>query len=90
MTICIQIGNSDNRLSQAEWSDFCYSMSALVKKHAEQVYFHGFSQGGEPWQNACWILACRNTDQFQQEVKSLRKKFRQHSVAWMTGQTVLL
>jgi hypothetical protein len=55
----ISIGNSDNRLTQEEWSAFISNMrTMLVVDWAGQLQVHGewFSGPDQPWQNANWCV----------------------------------
>jgi hypothetical protein len=49
--VIITIGNTDNKLTQQQWSAFCVDLSMLVKQHSEEVYFLGHSPSDTPWQN---------------------------------------
>lgn len=55
----IGIGNSDNRLSQAEWSEFCHATLALLTVFAKRHHNDGarlvgawYSEPSTPWQSA--------------------------------------
>lgn len=40
-TVTIQIGNSDNRLTQVEWSEYVEKVNNLVRDCAYAVHFNG-------------------------------------------------
>ena len=90
-TVTLQIGNSDDKLTQQEWSNFVTEMGGIVSIFAEQVHFHGGSPFGAPWQNAAWIFTPKMTEHtergFRDMVQSIRAKFRQESVAVTIGET---
>jgi hypothetical protein len=88
-TICIQIGNSDNKLTQSEWKDFCNYIHEVVTVWGCQIHFSAPSVGWADWQNAAWIVACedRYVEPLKTDIKKLTKKFRQDSIAWLEGVT---
>lgn len=52
----IQVGNSDDRLSQAEWSRFVTEMRGLLHRSEVQIHGEWFSGPDQPWQNANWCV----------------------------------
>ena len=91
-SVSIQIGNSDDKLSQIEWSAFIHKTSSLICNRADKVFFSGFSTPSEVWQNACWVFLIE-TDQSHllwDEMKNLCREFRQDSIAWLEGITVFI
>ena len=91
-TITLQIGNSDDKLTQREWAAFVGDIDHEINVLAEDVHFCGFSPGDAPWQNACWVFELE-TDR-ENELKALvtghRARFKQDSVAWTKGQTAFV
>lgn len=92
-TITIQIGNSDDKLTQKQWHRFIENIHDAVRIYCSEVHFFGASPGTEPWQNAAWVVVCR--DQFserelREEVKTQREAHQQDSVAWTEGDTELI
>ena len=57
MIAYISIGNSDDKLTQAEWCRFVGEVDGLVGA-CPQLTIHGrwFSAPDRPWQNACWCV----------------------------------
>jgi hypothetical protein len=88
-TITIQIGNTDNKLSQSMWAHFCEAMKHAVRKHAQAVHFQGGSDWDAPWQNACWVaeVSVHHTAALEKELNTIRKAFQQDSAAITYGQT---
>jgi hypothetical protein len=89
MDICIQIGNTDNRLSQQKWSEFCDRLYELCDD-AGFINFAGGAPTNAPWQNYCICLCTFGTttqERLLQYVTELRKEFNQDSVAWLQGHT---
>lgn len=89
MTITVQIGNSDNKLTQVEWSAFCQEVDKAVMSRTPNVYFHGFSHGAAPWQNACWVADFEKPPllHLRYDLRGLAVKYRQESIALTTGTT---
>jgi hypothetical protein len=93
MTVTIQIGNSDNKLTQAEWSDFVKLVGDYIERYVEdraaEIHFFASSAGHDPWQNAAWIVAITDEHEpsLRADISTARRKFRQDSAAWTTGKT---
>lgn len=84
-TVYISIGNSDDKLTQNEWSHFYASVEQIVRDHVECVYGRWLSEPSDPWQNACWcvevepdVAANEMRDRLRREVVA----WRQDSIAW--------
>lgn len=87
-TITVQIGNSDNRLPQVDWSQFYHSTEDIIKAHAHRVHFSGTSHPADPWQNAAWVFAPgEDTRQLKRDLAALCSRFGQDSIALTEGET---
>lgn len=92
-TVTLQIGNSDDKLTQKEWAGFIGQVAELVADCAAesngQIYFAGHSVATMPWQNAAWVfdLSAKQEWRFKSCIKSLRSAFVQDSVAFTVGKT---
>jgi hypothetical protein len=60
--IYITIGNSDNRLGQARWSNFCFSLEQVVGRLADRVFFVGYSLPNSTYQNMCASFHIKDDD----------------------------
>ena len=91
-TTVIQIGNSDDKLTQAQWSHFFNCVDCSVKKRANKIYFSGASYPSAEWQNAAWIFEIDETASLRlyDEIKVLCERFSQDSIAWTEGKTILV
>ena len=91
-TIIIQIGNTDDKLTQVEWSAFCRHMQAAINEHAHQIHFAGGAEYHMPWQNACWVFEISPVmaDCLRPKVIALRTEYRQDSMAWTEGETAFV
>jgi hypothetical protein len=90
-TITIQISNTDDRLTQAKWSEFVKEIQNSVSKYAT-VHFFGTSAGEAAWQHAAWVLVCEppGYEHLLADIKRIRQLFLQKSVAWTEGETVFV
>jgi hypothetical protein len=89
MTIVIQIGNTDDKLTQREWAAYVLMVKDTILRHCIQVHFFGGSQNYELWQNVAWVIEIAE-DKKNPLIKALtedRKVFRQDSVALTHGIT---
>jgi 2-iminoacetate synthase ThiH len=90
MTVVVQVGNSDNKLTQVQWSRFVRDVRQIVKEFATRVFFQGGSSWDAPWQNACWVFECYDEhlfEEFKQELAVCRDSYRQEAVAVLSGYT---
>lgn len=85
ITITLQIGNSDDKLSQERWSEYVRDIGC----HECQPHFFACSEGSQKWQNAAWVVTCHETEAvlLKGAVLEVRKMYEQDSVAWTEGAT---
>lgn len=84
MIVYVSIGNSDDKLTQKEWSHFVAWVHEEVFFHAK-IHGRWFSEAASQWQNACWCLEFESTEHAEKAREALikiRTHFRQDSVAW--------
>ena len=91
-TVTIQIGNTDDKLGQVEWAAYVLGMKTNILPYVVQVHFFGAPANWERWQNAAWVVEVSesNVPVLKKSVESIRKVFRQESVAWTEGTTELI
>ncbi len=89
-TITLQIGNSDDTLTQEEWSAFHAVIDAAVNRAAKQVYFAGSAPAAAAKQNACWVFDLEEDAPLRRLVTRIRETHHQESVAWTEGSTVFI
>lgn len=89
MTITICIGNSDDKLTQVKWSNFVADTEFRIEKYTSQIHFFGTSYGDSIRQNATWVVECNApyADRLKAELIAIAKKYKQDSIAWITGTT---
>lgn len=91
VTAVVQIGNSDNKLTQSEWAHFAECMREAVSENVFRIHFSGGSDWDAPWQNACFVAEV-NDEQVSglvDAVTKCRKQFYQDSAAVTFGNTIL-
>ena len=84
ITVYVSIGNSDDKLTQAEWSQYVVEIIARVVSigHAHGAWY---SLPHAPYQNACWCVEFDNAEDLaegREVATEVRRKWRQDSIAW--------
>lgn len=86
MIVYISIGNSDDKLTQKEWSDYWHEVNNLMA--GAGVNFHGrwMSSPNVEYQNACWCIEFdfgpKRREWLQSQLGWIAEKYRQDSIAW--------
>jgi hypothetical protein len=89
-TWVIQIGNSDNKLTQQEWYAFVCDVDSILLSYATCTHFNGGSDSRAAWQNHCWVFQVdeRNHDaRILSELRGLCVRYNQDSIALIRGTT---
>ena len=88
-TVCIQIGNSDDKLSQREWWSYCTDVSVACLQTEADIHFRGGPATNFPYQNYCFVLEAEDNvlASLKAGIVEIRKKYGQDSVAWTEGRT---
>lgn len=93
ITVYVSIGNSDDHLTQADWSSYVQVVRNLLRQRADQVHGEWYSAPDAAYQNACFCAELNDADVpvVRQALTEVRKSWRQDSVAWaQTPVTVLV
>lgn len=88
-SVSIQVGNSDNKLTQGDWANFVAGMRHAISCNVYRIHFQGGSDWDAPWQNCCWVCEV-NLDQIEPlktVITTIRKQYKQDSAAVMFGRT---
>ena len=90
--VYVSIGNSDDKLTQAEWSNYVIEMLARVVSIGRT---HGdwYSPPFTRYQNACWCIefnSAADIAEAREVATEIRQKYRQDSVAWAVATTEFL
>jgi hypothetical protein len=89
----ISIGNSDDKLSQMEWSAYWSEVDLIVQHYAVEVHGVWVSLPNTPYQNACWCVTIHMghaIENMRGELKWQAKKYKQDSIAFATAETEFL
>lgn len=88
-TVVIQIGNSDNKLTQNEWAHFAAYIHGVVSRNVLNIHFKGGSDWDAPWQNACWVgqIHADGIPELRRQLSQERANWKQDSVAIVVGDT---
>lgn len=92
MIVYITIGNSDDKLSQAEWAGF-FSETAIALRHiADHVHGQWASEPASAWQNACWCIELDEqwVETTQDALRRIAERYRQDSIAWAVATVELI
>ena len=87
--IIIAIGNSDNKLTQIEWSNYVKDVNHSIDRFCDERHFFGGSSNWERWQNVAWIVTCDEgmLPYLKERLTKVRQTYRQDSVAMTVGDT---
>lgn len=91
-TVTIQIGNSDDKLTQKEWCLYVRDVGMAIRTICPDVHFFGGSPNWLEWQNVAWVTNASKEDLTRLYVRlvDIRKKHGQDSIAWTQGETAFI
>ncbi len=91
-TLTILPGNSDHKLTQLQWHDYVMEIGGLIDSWSQNVWFFGAPANWMAYQNACWVIEIMDEDMagFSMELKVIRERYRQNSIAIVDGITTFL
>lgn len=92
LTVYISIGNSDDKLPQAEWFEFIGDVRDAIQNLAWRRHGEWHSAGDSPWQNACWCVEVREEmrGDLTERLGKIAARYRQDSIAWAEAQTTFI
>lgn len=85
LAVYVAIGNSDDKLTQAQWSHFCQEVDDAVRQEASEVHGEWYSPPAMQYQNACWSIVFNDrsrTPRLQDRLARLADKYDQDSIVW--------
>lgn len=92
-TVHVSIGNSDGKLSHADWARF-YSLVDLLVAEKAATHVHGrwHSLPATPYVNACWAVEIPDdqVEALKGQLGWLAQRFGQDAIAWLSGVTELI
>lgn len=90
-TYIVQIGNSDNRLTQSRWSKYVDELKGVMSQQSAQIWFFGFSNSDDSWQNcACVFDSIADEAALRDALAELADEFLQGSIALTVGTTEMI
>lgn len=91
-TISIQIGNSDNKLTQQEWGKFVREVNGAIEAHAAAVHFFGGPSNWSPWQNVAWVIECAEymIPSLKDYLAKTKVAHQQDSIAYLEGEGLFI
>lgn len=83
-TVFAAIGNSDDKLTQWQWSEFVNSFVNIVRIHASKIHGEWVSESSAPFQNACMCFEITEAAEpaLRWALAQLRATYLQDSLAW--------
>lgn len=94
-TIFVSIGNSDDKLTQVQWSQFYETVDEEIRAAVEDsvgtIFGAWTSDTTDPWQNACWAFTFghRTPDEARDWLRGrlglYAQNWRQDTIAWTEG-----
>ena len=88
-TITIQIGNSDDKLTQNQWAEYIGAVEIILIENGARIHFSGGSDPRAVWQNFCWcaVVPNENLELVKTFLTEIRVEFQQDSLALTVGET---
>ncbi len=85
----IQIGNSDDKLTQKEWSDFVAAVRNVIGLLGTAIHFAAGAENSCPWQNYCFVIEIEAgaEAQLREQLAHVAGEYRQESIAVLLGKT---
>jgi hypothetical protein len=83
----ISIGNSDDKLVQTEWAQYCYQVHRVVS-NSGPMYGEWYSPSNSSYQNACFCVEIPNDDAVERlrvSLSILCRSFGQDSIAFASA-----
>jgi hypothetical protein len=92
ITVYVSIGNSDDKLTQNDWSHFYAWTADRIDRHAWKVHGRWFSDPSSPWQNAAWCfeIAPHAAESLKRALAATALVYRQDSIAWAVAETTFI
>lgn len=87
--VYVSIGNSDDKLTQKEWAEFCDDLVGVLDDFAERIYGQWYSLPNAPYQNMVASIEVVDDllDTLRHDLAPLAAEYRQDEIALMPGVT---
>lgn len=92
ITVYISIGNSDDKLTQADWASFYREACVAIRDAATTVHGQWVSEPTSAWQNACWCIEIgpAQASSLKAKLAEIAGFYIQDCVAWAEANTEFL
>lgn len=92
ITVYVSIGNSDDKLTQAEWAKFCSRVDVIVTGSAWAVHGRWHSLPNSRWQNACWCIVIEESlvSQVTADLEVAARRYDQESITWAPAEVTFI
>lgn len=86
MYIVVSVGNTDNKLTQDEWSQYVEEVDEILRANGK-IHFFGGAPNWMPWQNTAWIadILAENSSTVMSRLNAARIFHKQRSLFFMVG-----
>jgi hypothetical protein len=85
--VYVGIGNSDDKLTQAEWAKFTVRTYLTCDRYGAVVGVW-YSNSNSEYQNACiCVTQVKRNSQLKRALEALAGEFRQDSISWAEAKT---
>lgn len=85
--ILVCVGNTDNKLTQYEWSKFVRAVGEMLQCYQTARHFFGGSETYAPWQNVSWLCVVNDAQlpEIKLNIRNLCDLYKQDSAYVLTG-----
>jgi hypothetical protein len=85
--VYVSIGNSDDKLGQAQWAQFCEDLLSILDDFADRVYGQWYSLPNAPYQNMVASIEVVDDllDTLRHDLQPLTEEYRQDEIALQAG-----
>lgn len=86
-TVTVVIENSNDDLSQGDWSVFIDDVEVVVFRYTTTRYFFGTLPSTSPFRQACWVFECLDStiEALHKELVEAATPYRQDTIHVVTG-----
>ena len=83
-TVYVTIGNSDDKLSQLEWSHFYRDTNEAMFTHSSHQHGAWISPAISAFQNACWCIEIDSSMVYllMDRLRYIGRQYKQNTIAW--------
>lgn len=92
ITAIVLIGNTDNKLTQQEWSYFANDVRTLIWVFEQNTHFIGSSDPFSAYQSGCFVFEMQEErlEEFKHRLILFKQRYKQNFIALIVGNTQLI